>query len=53
MSEDPVTITPLENGPYLIKGPVTVLDADWVRVPGRAGDHRPVPLRRVDDQAVL
>jgi CDGSH-type Zn-finger protein len=28
MSEDAVTITPLENGPYLVKGPVTVLDAD-------------------------
>jgi CDGSH-type Zn-finger protein len=23
-----VTITPLENGPYLVKGPVTVVDAD-------------------------
>ena len=28
MSDVPVTITPLENGPYLVKGPVTVLDAD-------------------------
>lgn len=28
MSENAVTITPLENGPYLVKGPVTVLDAD-------------------------
>jgi CDGSH-type Zn-finger protein len=28
MSDDAVTITPLENGPYLVKGPVTVLDAD-------------------------
>ena len=23
-----VTITPTENGPYLVRGPVTVLDAD-------------------------
>ena len=28
MSDTPVTITPLENGPYLVKGPVTVRDAD-------------------------
>ncbi|HWM19437.1 MAG TPA: CDGSH iron-sulfur domain-containing protein [Ilumatobacteraceae bacterium] len=28
MSEIAVTITPLENGPYLIKGPVTIHDAD-------------------------
>ena len=30
MSEAEVTITPLENGPYLIKGPVTVSDVDGV-----------------------
>jgi len=28
MSEPAVVITPLENGPYLVKGPVTVRDAD-------------------------
>ena len=28
MTEAAVTITPTENGPYLAKGPVTVLDAD-------------------------
>ena len=28
-----VTITPLENGPYLVKGPVTVLDADGSQYP--------------------
>jgi CDGSH-type Zn-finger protein len=28
MTDDAVTITPLENGPYLVKGPVTVVDAD-------------------------
>ncbi len=28
MTDAAVTITPLENGPYLVKGPVTVLDAD-------------------------
>ena len=28
MIEASVTITPTENGPYLVKGPVTVLDAD-------------------------
>lgn len=28
MTDIPVTITPLENGPYLVKGPVTVIDAD-------------------------
>ena len=28
MNDGPVTITPLENGPYLVKGPVTVMDAD-------------------------
>lgn len=28
MIDAAVTITPTENGPYLVKGPVTVLDAD-------------------------
>jgi CDGSH-type Zn-finger protein len=28
MTDAAVTITPLENGPYLVNGPVTVLDAD-------------------------
>ena len=28
MSDTPVTITALENGPYLVKGPVTVRDTD-------------------------
>jgi CDGSH-type Zn-finger protein len=28
MPDAAVTITPLENGPYLVKGPVTVVDAD-------------------------
>jgi len=28
MTDADVTITPLENGPYLVKGRVTVLDAD-------------------------
>jgi CDGSH-type Zn-finger protein len=28
MTDEAVTITPLENGPYLVKGPVTVVDAD-------------------------
>jgi CDGSH-type Zn-finger protein len=28
MTDAAVTITPLENGPYLGKGPVTVVDAD-------------------------
>jgi CDGSH-type Zn-finger protein len=28
MSDAAVTITPTANGPYLVKGPVTVLDAD-------------------------
>jgi CDGSH-type Zn-finger protein len=28
MSEPEVTITALENGPYLVRGPVTVRDAD-------------------------
>ena len=28
MSDAPVTITTLENGPYLVKGPVIVRDAD-------------------------
>lgn len=28
MSEPSVSITPLENGPYLVKGPVTLRDAD-------------------------
>jgi CDGSH-type Zn-finger protein len=28
MSDTPVTITTLENGPYLVKGPVIVRDAD-------------------------
>ena len=33
MSDPAVTITALENGPYLVKGPVTVRDAD-------GGDYR-------------
>ena len=33
MSEAAVTITPLENGPYLVKGQVTVLDADGSEYP--------------------
>jgi CDGSH-type Zn-finger protein len=28
MTESPVTITPLENGPYLVKGTVSLRDAD-------------------------
>ena len=28
MTDAAVTITPLENGPYLVKGPVTVVDVD-------------------------
>ena len=28
MTETQVTITVRENGPYLVKGPVTILDAD-------------------------
>src|SRR5215216_4736727 len=28
MTDAAVTITPTENGPYLVKGPVTMLDAD-------------------------
>ena len=28
MSDTPVTITVRDNGPYLVKGPVTILDAD-------------------------
>ena len=28
MSDASVTITPLENGPYLVRGPVVVRDAD-------------------------
>jgi len=28
MTDAEVTIQPTENGPYLVKGPVTVLDAD-------------------------
>jgi len=28
MSDAPITITPLENGPYLVRGRVVVRDAD-------------------------
>ena len=28
MSESEVTITVRENGPYLVRGPITILDAD-------------------------
>lgn len=28
MADDDVTITPTENGPYLVKGPISLLDAD-------------------------
>lgn len=33
MSDTAVTITSLENGPYLVKGPVTVVDADGSQYP--------------------
>ena len=33
MTEPAVTITPLENGPYLVKGPVAVRDADGTEYP--------------------
>jgi CDGSH-type Zn-finger protein len=33
MTDAAVTITPLENGPYLVKGPVTVVDADGSQYP--------------------
>ena len=28
MTENPVTITVRDNGPYLVKGPITILDAE-------------------------
>ena len=33
MTEPAVSITPLENGPYLVKGPVTLRDADGAEYP--------------------
>jgi CDGSH-type Zn-finger protein len=32
-----VTITPKENGPYLVTGPVTIVDADGTEYPPRQG----------------
>jgi len=33
MTDHTVTITTVENGPYLVKGPVTVADADGSQYP--------------------
>jgi len=39
MTEPQVTITPRENGPYLVRGPISIRDAD--------GNEYPVPGDRV------
>ena len=47
-----VNITPSENGPYIVSGPVTLTDVD-----GRVIEHPDpdvdVPMRRILEQAVL
>ena len=49
---DEIKTTALDNGPYLVKGPMKLLDAEGNEF--RAGrGRRTVPLRRFDDEAVL
>ena len=35
MEPEPVTITPYPDGPYLVRGPVRLLDSDGVEIPVR------------------
>jgi CDGSH-type Zn-finger protein len=35
MESDPVTITPYPDGPYLVRGPVQLLDSDGEEIPVR------------------
>jgi CDGSH-type Zn-finger protein len=35
MEPEPVTITPYPDGPYLVRGPVRLLDSDGAEIPVR------------------
>ena len=48
-----VTIKARESGPYLVRGPVTLTDADGNRIHRARPQRRALPLRRIADQAVL
>jgi hypothetical protein len=49
-----VTITPTDNGPYMVEGPVKIVDADGTAYDlSGADDDLPLPLRRLPEQAVL
>jgi hypothetical protein len=47
-----VTITPSEDGPYLVSGPVLLTDVDGREIP-HLDPMSPLPLRPVREQAVL
>ena len=47
-----VNITPSENGPYLVSGPVKLTDVDGREIPASRPDG-PLPLRSLEQQAVL
>ena len=52
--EAEVEIKVRHNGPYKVTGPVRLIDADGNEYDvGERGDGRPLPLRRLSDQAVL
>ena len=52
--EPMATIKVRQNGPYLVEGDdVTVVDWNGRRVSDRQAAVRAVPVRRVDEQAVL
>ena len=51
---EPVVIKVRNNGPYKVTGPITLIDADGNEFDLPEGDgDRPLPLRRVDHQALL
>ena len=50
---DKVTIQTRPNGPYLVQGPIHLVDADGKEFPVHRRPGRALPLRRLDQQAVL
>ena len=50
---DKPSITTRMNGPYLVKGPVHLIDADGKEFTAHRRHHRALPLRALGQQAVL
>ena len=48
-----VTIKVRANGPLKVTGPVTIVDAEGVPFELRPGARRALPLRALEEQAVL